>query len=98
MELLSEQFNASVIGYDVAILSNDALLTDHIWQRFFKCQNDNPEQLEKLLFYVRKQVCYFIHFVSYIYIEPPAIRPSDMKYIDPKYKVENNLPSLAKKN
>lgn len=56
LELLSEQFNASLVGYDEAILSSDALLANHIWKRFFKCKNNNPVQLEQLVEYTRKQV------------------------------------------
>ncbi|XP_032458008.1 ubiquinol-cytochrome-c reductase complex assembly factor 1 isoform X2 [Nasonia vitripennis] len=56
IELLSEQFNASIIGYDEAVLSSDLHLAGHLWRRFFKCENIDPENLEKLVYYIRHQV------------------------------------------
>jgi hypothetical protein len=62
VELLYEQFNASIIGYDEAIWSNDKFLAGHIWRRFFKCDIDSPENLEKLVHYIRKQVVIILLF------------------------------------
>ncbi|XP_058805523.1 ubiquinol-cytochrome-c reductase complex assembly factor 1 [Phymastichus coffea] len=56
LELLSQQFNASLVGYDDAIFSNDTLLANHIWTRFFNKKTTNPVQLEQLVKYIRKQV------------------------------------------
>ena len=56
VEELSYQFNAAIIGYDEGILSDDKVLAAAIWRRFFQCEGKNPEHLETLVYYVRKQV------------------------------------------
>lgn len=53
---LTYQFNAAVIGYDEGIMSDDKVLASALWRRFFSLECNNPEHLEKLLIYVRKQV------------------------------------------
>lgn len=45
-----------MIGYDEGILSEDKVLAGALWRRFFCLECNNPEHLEKLLIYVRKQV------------------------------------------
>ncbi|XP_076163240.1 ubiquinol-cytochrome c reductase complex assembly factor 1 isoform X1 [Ptiloglossa arizonensis] len=50
------QFNAAMIGYDEGILSEDKVLAGALWRRFFCLECNNPEHLEKLLIYVRKQI------------------------------------------
>lgn len=52
---LSQQFNAAVIGYDEGIMSDDKVLAGALWRRFFCLECNNPEHLERLLIYVRKQ-------------------------------------------
>jgi len=53
---LSDQFNAAIIGYDEGILSDDKVLAGALWRRFFNLDGNNPEHIEKLIIYVRKQV------------------------------------------
>ncbi|KAK1137258.1 hypothetical protein K0M31_001772 [Melipona bicolor] len=53
---LSYQFNAAIVGYDEGIMSDDKVLASALWRRFFVLECNNPEQLEKLLIYVRKQI------------------------------------------
>lgn len=55
---LSEQFNAAVIGYDEGIQSNDRVLAAALWRRFFHLECNNPELVESLVIYVRKQVSF----------------------------------------
>lgn len=57
---LSEQFNAAVIGYDEGIQSNDRVLAGALWRRFFHLECNNPEHVESLVIYVRKQVSFNI--------------------------------------
>nr|XP_012143488.1 PREDICTED: ubiquinol-cytochrome-c reductase complex assembly factor 1 isoform X2 [Megachile rotundata] len=53
---LSYQFNAAILGYDEGILSDDKVLAGSLWRRYFVSQCNNPEHIEKLLIYVRKQM------------------------------------------
>ncbi|XP_076234539.1 ubiquinol-cytochrome c reductase complex assembly factor 1 [Calliopsis andreniformis] len=53
---LSGQFNAALIDYDEGILSEDRVLAGALWRRFFCSECNNPEQIERLLIYVRKQI------------------------------------------
>lgn len=57
---LSGQFNAALIDYDEGILSEDKVLAGALWRIFFCSECNDPEQLETLLTYVRKQVKYFL--------------------------------------
>ncbi|XP_076633536.1 ubiquinol-cytochrome c reductase complex assembly factor 1 isoform X2 [Colletes latitarsis] len=53
---ISAQFNAAMIGYDEGILSDDKVLAGALWTRFFGLECNNPEHIEKLLIYTRKQI------------------------------------------
>ncbi|XP_043264505.1 ubiquinol-cytochrome-c reductase complex assembly factor 1 [Colletes gigas] len=52
---IAAQFNGAMICYDEGILSDDKALAGALWARFFGLECNNPEQLEKLLIYTRKQ-------------------------------------------
>lgn len=52
---MSEQFQYALIGYDEG-LESDMILAAAIWRRIFERQCDDPELIEKLVIYVRKQV------------------------------------------
>ncbi|CAK9822056.1 Ubiquinol-cytochrome-c reductase complex assembly factor 1 [Anthophora retusa] len=56
---ISHQFNAALIGYDEGIMSEDKVLAGALWRRFFCLECNNPEHLEKLVIYVRKQTSIF---------------------------------------
>lgn len=56
MTELSEQFQAAIVGYDEGLLSEDHVLAGAIWRRFFRQECLNPEQVECLVKYIRKQV------------------------------------------
>ncbi|XP_066583453.1 ubiquinol-cytochrome-c reductase complex assembly factor 1 [Prorops nasuta] len=53
---IGEQFQAAIIGYDEAILSNDMVLAGALWRRFFLSECNNPQHIEMLVLYVRKQM------------------------------------------
>lgn len=55
---ISEQFNAALIGYDEGIQSDDKVLAGALWRRFFHLECNNPEHIETLIIYVRKQVSF----------------------------------------
>lgn len=55
---LSEQFNAALIGYDEGIQSDDKVLAGALWRRFFCSECNNPEHVETLVIYIRKQVSF----------------------------------------
>ncbi|TGZ45687.1 Uncharacterized protein DBV15_07910 [Temnothorax longispinosus] len=56
---ISHQFNAAIIGYDEGIQSDDKTLAGALWRRFFQLECNNPEHIETLLIYVRKQISLF---------------------------------------
>ncbi|XP_053984007.1 ubiquinol-cytochrome-c reductase complex assembly factor 1 isoform X1 [Hylaeus volcanicus] len=77
LSTLSAQFNAAVIGYDEGILSEDRVLAGALWRRFFCLECNNPEHIEKLLIYVRKQ--------TYLLDKIPAheiLRSTKVNWID----------------
>lgn len=59
IEEIAYQFNAAIIGYDEGIQSDDKTLAGALWRRFFQLESNNPEHVEILLIYVRKQVRFF---------------------------------------
>lgn len=54
VQVLSEQFQAALIAYDEAILSDDKVLATALWRRFFEMSCSDYTKLEKLVMYVRK--------------------------------------------
>lgn len=56
---MSQQFQYALIGYDEALGSNDMVLAAAIWRRFFEQRYVDPEVVEKLVLYVRKQVNFY---------------------------------------
>ncbi|XP_012257361.2 ubiquinol-cytochrome-c reductase complex assembly factor 1 [Athalia rosae] len=55
---LSDQFNCAIIGYDEGVNGDDKILAGAIWRRIFQLECNNPEYVEKLVLYVRKQIQY----------------------------------------
>lgn len=53
---LSEQLQASFIGYDEGLQSDDVILAGALWRRMYQMEEAHPEHLEKLVKYVRKNV------------------------------------------
>lgn len=53
---LSGQFNAAVIAYDEGLLTDDKVLAGALWGTFFNLENNNPEAIERLIIYIRKQI------------------------------------------
>lgn len=55
---LSEQFQAALIAYDEGLQSDDITLAGAIWRRLYQQQEANPEHLDCMVKYIRKQVRY----------------------------------------
>ncbi|XP_049856757.1 ubiquinol-cytochrome-c reductase complex assembly factor 1-like [Schistocerca gregaria] len=53
---MSEQFQAAIMGYDEGLLSDDKVLAGAVWRRFFERNCNNPEAVECLVRYIRKQI------------------------------------------
>ncbi|XP_078034660.1 ubiquinol-cytochrome c reductase complex assembly factor 1 isoform X2 [Augochlora pura] len=53
---LLAQFNTALLEYDEGISSDDKGLAGSIWRIFFVCECNNPEKVEQVLSYVRKQL------------------------------------------
>lgn len=53
---LSEQLQAALIAYDEGLQSDDVVLAGAIWRRMYQRNYVDPENLEILVKYVRKQV------------------------------------------
>uniref|UniRef100_A0A3B5MUQ5 Ubiquinol-cytochrome c reductase complex assembly factor 1 n=1 Tax=Xiphophorus couchianus TaxID=32473 RepID=A0A3B5MUQ5_9TELE len=56
MKAMTETFYAAIFGYDEGILSDDCVLAAALWRNLFNCQCDDPQQLELMVEYVRKQM------------------------------------------
>ena len=54
VQILSEQFQATLINYDEGMSSDDKYLANALWRRFFDMKCEDFTQLEKLVKYVRK--------------------------------------------
>lgn len=52
---ISAQFNAVIVSYDEGITGDDKVLASAVWRRFFKSEGNDPEKVEKLVHYIRKQ-------------------------------------------
>ncbi|XP_011865138.1 PREDICTED: ubiquinol-cytochrome-c reductase complex assembly factor 1 isoform X2 [Vollenhovia emeryi] len=76
---ISYQFNAAMIGYDEGISSDDKTLAAALWRRFFQLEGNNPEHLETLVVYVRKQICLFDNLPDHEIIRRPVLKLIDIK-------------------
>ncbi|KDR09875.1 Ubiquinol-cytochrome c reductase complex chaperone CBP3-like protein, partial [Zootermopsis nevadensis] len=56
LQELSEQFQAAIIGYDEGLLSDDKILAGVVWRIFLQQHCSDPENVECLVHYIRKQV------------------------------------------
>lgn len=54
IEILSEQFQATLIGYDEGLWFDDKALANSLWKRFFEGECSDFTKLEKLVKYVRR--------------------------------------------
>lgn len=61
LKTLSEEFNASIVGYDETVQLSDSGLAGHLWRRFFSCEKVSPLLLEKLVHYIRRQLFMLSH-------------------------------------
>ncbi|MEQ2274348.1 Ubiquinol-cytochrome-c reductase complex assembly factor 1 [Xenotaenia resolanae] len=64
MKAMTETFYAAIFGYDEGILSDDCVLAAALWRNLFNRQCEDPQQLELMVEYVRKQVCLFLSVSS----------------------------------
>ncbi|XP_029672297.1 ubiquinol-cytochrome-c reductase complex assembly factor 1 [Formica exsecta] len=76
---ISEQFNAALIGYDEGIQSDDKVLAAALWRRFFHLECNNPEHIETLIIYVRKQIYLFDNLPSHEILKKPILKLIDIK-------------------
>lgn len=54
IEILSEQFQATLISYDEGLWHDDKALANALWKRFFEAKCNDFTKLELLVKYVRK--------------------------------------------
>ncbi|MED6249868.1 hypothetical protein ATANTOWER_020962 [Ataeniobius toweri] len=65
MKAMTETFYAAIFGYDEGILSDDCVLAAALWRNLLNRQCEDPQQLELMVEYVRKQatpqtLCYLV--------------------------------------
>ncbi|XP_017768127.1 PREDICTED: ubiquinol-cytochrome-c reductase complex assembly factor 1 [Nicrophorus vespilloides] len=53
---LSEQLQAALIAYDEGLQSDDVVLAGALWRRMYQQNDVDPEHLEALIKYIRRQV------------------------------------------
>jgi cytochrome b pre-mRNA-processing protein 3 len=58
---LSQQFHAAIIGYDEGLLTDDVVLAGAVWRTFLQQNCSDPEHVECLVHYIRKQVRKGVH-------------------------------------
>ncbi|XP_061065115.1 ubiquinol-cytochrome c reductase complex assembly factor 1 isoform X2 [Eubalaena glacialis] len=58
MMLMTNNFYVAILGYDEGVLSDDRGLAAALWRTFFNQKCEDPQQLELLVEYVRKQIQY----------------------------------------
>ncbi|TSZ54733.1 Ubiquinol-cytochrome-c reductase complex assembly factor 1 [Bagarius yarrelli] len=56
MRVMTETFYAAIFGFDEGILSDDCVLAAALWRNLFNKQCEDPQQLELMVEYVRKQM------------------------------------------
>lgn len=56
MRSMTETFYAAIFGYDEGVLSDDGVLAAALWRNIFNRQCEDPQQLERMVEYVRKQM------------------------------------------
>lgn len=56
LEILSQQFQAALTGYDEGLLNNDMVLAGAVWRRFYQMTCQDATDVEKIVEYIRKQV------------------------------------------
>ncbi|KAM9759159.1 ubiquinol-cytochrome c reductase complex assembly factor 1 [Menidia menidia] len=56
LKSMTETFYAAIFGYDEGILSDDCVLAAALWRNLFNRQCEDPQQLELMVEYVRKQM------------------------------------------
>ncbi|KAK2580873.1 hypothetical protein KPH14_005945 [Odynerus spinipes] len=79
---LSYQFNAAVIAYDEGLMSDDKVLAGALWGRFFNLECNNPEAIERLIIYVRKQMDLLDRIPSQKIFRNPEIHWIELKDIN----------------
>ncbi|KAF7408776.1 hypothetical protein HZH68_003698 [Vespula germanica] len=84
---LSYQFNAAILSYDEGIMSDDKVLARALWETFFNLECNNPELIEKLLIYVRKQINLLDKISSQEILRHPQIKWLELKNIN----IDNSL-------
>jgi len=55
---LVAQFQAALVAYDEGLLSDDTVLAAAAWRTIFACKNVDPELLENIVLYIRRQLAY----------------------------------------
>ncbi|XP_014602300.1 PREDICTED: ubiquinol-cytochrome-c reductase complex assembly factor 1 isoform X1 [Polistes canadensis] len=79
---LSYQFNAAILAYDEGIMSDDKVLASALWGTFFNLECNNPEHIEKLIIYVRKQINHLDKIPSQKILRHPQIKWLELKKIN----------------
>lgn len=71
--ILAEQFQAALIIYDEGLMSDDKILANALWRRFFNMKCDDFTKLEKLVKYVRKTTMQLDNMTRQQLISKPQI-------------------------
>lgn len=87
IEILSEQFQAALIGYDEGLMSDDRVLSGAIWRRFFEMNCDDFCKLETLVIYVRQQVHMLDNLTKEEFLVKPKIPWMDLEKDTLKRKI-----------
>ncbi|KAF2894531.1 hypothetical protein ILUMI_11659 [Ignelater luminosus] len=71
---LSEQLNAALIAYDEGLQSDDVVLAGALWRRLYQQQTVDPEHLDSLVKYIRRQIKLLDSMTKYELFEERCIK------------------------
>lgn len=79
IEILSEQFQATLISYDEGLWYDDKTLANALWKRFFEAQLTDFTKLELLVKYVRRTTKLLDETSRYSLVDKPNIKWISLK-------------------
>lgn len=85
IQALSEQFRAILFAYDEGLLSDDKALAGALWRNFFEKDCKDVAHLEKMVEYVRRQLC------SVDKMESVVVLTSGLMIFSPLYETHEAL-------
>ena len=68
LDQIVEQFQATLFHYDEGLMMGDQALAGALWCHLFSKDCNDPERIECIIHYIRKQVLYILPRLHGIYL------------------------------